>query len=160
MEEVMLNNKWIFCGLVFAFLGVTGCVTNNPNPEVPRQPDSIAGVNYNRGSYSCVNSEKNLKGQFTFGARTASLETPSGSFILECSSARDASQEDINFFVTKGGGLVSEVCRGQGIKGSFLVGTSNSMGIVQMRAFLIKVGAEPVFALLNCKAAARTDEGW
>jgi hypothetical protein len=117
----------------------------------PARADMGNGSAYNQGSYACENSENGLEGRFTFN-RGAELTIKGAPVALTCIPARSASIEVRKFLASQFRTNAADVCTGESAKGQVLVATSNSMGIVQMSAFLFdSSGQVKANADLGCK---------
>jgi hypothetical protein len=149
---------------IFSFVlsstGCSGAVTRADGPTDNRAPADIGGANYNIGTYSCADSESGLEATFTFGESTGSLIAKGESVALNCTPARQASSELAAHFKNEYKAF-ADLCSGRSKKGNILVGSSNSMGIVQLTAFLLDPsGNQLAKSVLNCSTAKKANSGW
>lgn len=143
--------------LIFSTLAAC---TQAPKQNDERTPSNMGGVDYFRGTFTCADLAKGLESTFTFRESTANFVLKGESIALDCSPAGEADPQAAELFRNQYKQF-ADICTGKSKKGQVYTATSNSMGAVQMTAFLVANGKEPVKALLNCKSSVKkSEDGW
>ena len=138
---------------------LSGCSTGEKKTD-ERAPANMGGANYNIGTYACSDSDSGLESTFTFGQRSATMTVKGEPVELECNPSSSSDGDSRSLFKNEFKQIV-DICSGVSKKGRIVAGTSNSMGAVEMTAFLRdSAGTVKAKSILNCRPSKTKESGW